>query len=39
VIEFVKAMTGLDNAHVRFWFAEKFSDRLSLEKGKGKTGS
>jgi DNA primase len=38
VIEFMKAMTGLDNAHVRFWFAEKFPDRLSLEKGKGTAG-
>jgi len=35
VIEFVKAMTGYDNSHVRLWFAEKFPDRLSLEKGKG----
>jgi DNA primase len=32
VIEFVKAMTGYDNAHVRLWFAEKFADRLSLQK-------
>lgn len=22
-------MTGLSDAHVRFWFAEKFGDRLS----------
>ena len=29
VIEFAKAMTGLSDAHVRFWFAEKFGDRLS----------
>lgn len=29
VIAFVKAMTGLTDAHVRFWFAEKFGDRLS----------
>lgn len=29
VIEFCKAMTGLDNAHVRFWLADKFGDRLS----------
>src|SRR5215217_2540286 len=30
VIEFVKAMTGYDNAHVRLWFAEYFKDRLTL---------
>ncbi len=34
VVEFVKAMTGYDNAHVRFWFAEKFSDRLTAKKEK-----
>ena len=28
VIELVKEMTGYDDAHVRFWFAEKFGDRL-----------
>lgn len=32
VIEFVKAMTGYDDAHVRFWFAEKFADRLTLQQ-------
>jgi DNA primase len=32
VIEFVKQMAGLDNAHVRFWFAEHFFDRLDLTK-------
>jgi DNA primase len=34
VIELVKAITGHDNAHVRFWFAEKFGDRLTLGKPK-----
>ncbi|MDB5341990.1 MAG: primase [Schlesneria sp.] len=32
VIEFVKAMTGFDNSHVRFWFAEHFPDRLTLQQ-------
>ncbi|MBW3600145.1 MAG: toprim domain-containing protein [Planctomycetes bacterium] len=32
VIELVKRMTGYDNSHVRFWFAENFGDRLSLSK-------
>lgn len=32
VIEFVKAMTGYDNAHVRFWFVENFGDRLTAQK-------
>lgn len=32
VIELVKEMTGFDNAHVRFWFAEKFGDRLTAKK-------
>lgn len=32
VIAFVKAMTQTDDAHVRFWFAERFSDRLTLKK-------
>lgn len=32
VVEFVKEMTGYDNSHVRFWFAEKFPDRLALRK-------
>lgn len=32
VIEFVKAMTGFDNQHVRFWFAEKFRDRLASKR-------
>jgi DNA primase len=35
VIELVKGITGFDDAHVRFWFAEKFGDRLSLSKPKG----
>ncbi|MCH7726015.1 MAG: toprim domain-containing protein [Planctomycetes bacterium] len=35
VLEFVKEMTGFDNAHVRFWFAEHFGDRLSLKKPSG----
>lgn len=34
VIEFVKAMTGYDNAHVRLWFAEHFAERLDLKKSK-----
>lgn len=34
VIEFAKAMTGLSDAHVRFWFAQKFGDRLSSAKPK-----
>ena len=29
VVELAKALTGYDNAHVRFWFAERFGDRLS----------
>lgn len=32
VIELVKAITGYDNSHVRFWFAEHFSDRLTLRQ-------
>ena len=32
VIGFVKAMTESDDAHVRFWFADHFADRLSLTK-------
>jgi DNA primase len=36
VIELVKAVTGYDNTHVRFWFAEKFGDRLTLGKPIGK---
>jgi DNA primase len=32
VVEFVKMMTGYDNSHVRFWFAEKFGDRLTVKK-------
>jgi DNA primase len=35
VIELVKQMTGYDDSHVRFWFAEKFGDRLTLSKPKG----
>lgn len=34
VIEFVKAFTGLDNSHVRFWFAEHFGERLTLRQPK-----
>lgn len=34
VIELVKQMTGFDDSHVRFWFAEKFGDRLTLSKPK-----
>jgi hypothetical protein len=29
VVELAKALTGYDNAHVRFWFAERFGERLS----------
>ena len=32
VVELVKSMTGYDNAHVRFWFAEHFGDRLSYRR-------
>lgn len=34
VVEFVKLMTGLDNSHVRFWFAEQeeLRTRLTLTK-------
>jgi len=35
VIEFVKEMTGYDDAHVRFWFVEKVGDRLTRQKPKG----
>ncbi len=35
VIELVKEITGFDDVHVRFWFAEKFGDRLTLSKPKG----
>jgi DNA primase len=28
-------MTDYDNTHVRFWFSEKFGDRLTLSKPKG----
>jgi DNA primase len=35
VVEFTKAMTGFDNGHVRFWFAEKFGDRLTAKKTNG----
>ncbi len=34
VIELVKAITGYDNNHVRFWFAEHFAERLTLQKSK-----
>lgn len=36
VVEFVKTMTGYDNSHVRFWFAEKFTDRLTAKKASDK---
>lgn len=36
VIEFVKAMTGYDDAHVRFWFAEHFPDRIASTTATGK---
>ncbi len=34
VIELVKAVQGLSDAHVRFWFAEHFGDRLTTTKGR-----
>lgn len=34
VIEFAKAMTGYDDAHIRFWFVEHFGERLTLRKPK-----
>lgn len=34
VVDFVKAMTGLSNQHVRFWFAEHFGKRLTLGRAK-----
>lgn len=37
VIELVKAITGFDNAHVRFWFAEHFGERLALKPPKTAT--
>lgn len=37
VIELVKALTGYDDAHVRFWIAEQFGDRLSTGKPKQRT--
>ena len=36
VIGFVKAMTESDDAHVRFWFADHFANRLSLTKASDK---
>ena len=36
VIELVKAITGYDNAHVRFWFAEHFAEQLNLKKPRRK---
>lgn len=38
VIELTKAMTGLSDAHVRFWFAERFGDRLTSSKPKPSSG-
>jgi DNA primase len=35
VIELVKAITGYDNAHVRFWFAEHFRQRLDGHQQNG----
>src|SRR5262245_36202841 len=35
VIELAKALTGLDNGHVRFWFAENFGERLVLARPGG----
>lgn len=32
IIELVKEITGHDNAHVRFWFADHFGDRLTARK-------
>ena len=32
VINFVKGMTGLSDAHVRFWFVEHFGDRLGTKR-------
>lgn len=34
VINFVKGMTGLSDAHVRFWFVEHFGERLGSTKSK-----
>ena len=34
VINFVKAMTGLSDAHVRFWFADHFGNRLNGKRPK-----
>jgi DNA primase len=39
VIEFVKAMTGLSDAHVRFWFADKFGERLAVARPRDGTRS
>lgn len=36
VIAFAKAMTGLDDAHIRFWWHEKFGSRLTNGKKNGK---
>jgi DNA primase len=36
VIEFAKAMTGFDDAHIRFWWAEKVGARLTPGKKKEK---
>ena len=36
VVELAKAVLGLDNEHIRFFFWESFSDKLSLGKPSGK---
>lgn len=36
VIELVKNIKGMSDSHVRFWFAENFSDCLTLRKKEGK---
>ena len=34
VVNLVKELTGFDNSHVRFWFAEHFGDRLTQQQRK-----
>ena len=31
-VELIKGIEGLDDAHVRFWFADNFSDVLDIKK-------
>jgi DNA primase len=38
VVELAKGLTGFDNGHVRFWFAEKFGDRLTAKRTNRKKG-